>query len=224
MADHDLFHAYPMLQRLPRALRELLVVNARRITAPRGAVLFDVDQPCSLFVLLTDGVLRVFRPGEDREIFLYTVERGQSCILTVSCLLGRARYPARGVVEEDVVGYALPQALFLELLDRSPEFRQFIFELFGDRLTGLMALIEEVAFRHLDQRLAAHLLERPDVVEITHQRLAAELGTAREVVSRILKQFEREALVRLERGMIHIVDRPGLARRAGLRDGSHRRA
>lgn len=210
-----------MLQELPRTLRELLALNARRITAPRGTVFFDVDQPCRFFVLITEGVLRVFRPGEDREIFLYTVERGQSCILTVSCLMGQTRYPARGVVEEDVVGYALPRPIFMELLDRSADFRHFIFELFGDRLTGLMALIEEVAFRRLDQRLAAHLLERGPVILATHRELANELGTAREVISRILKQFEQEGLVRLERGAIHVLDRAGLARRAGLGDESH---
>ncbi|RME51480.1 MAG: Crp/Fnr family transcriptional regulator [Caldilineae bacterium] len=206
----ELFSAYPILQRLPRPLQETLALNVQRVEAPAGSVLFDVDAPCSLFLLLTAGQVRVFRPGEEREIFLYTVERGQSCILTVSCLMGDARYPARGVVEEDVVGYALSRPIFLELLDRSPDFRHLIFDLFGERITDLLALIEEVAFRRLDQRLAGLLAERPDTFETTHQQLASELGSVREVVSRILKQFERKGMVRLERGLVHITDRQAL--------------
>ncbi len=206
----DLFSAYPLLSDLSPMLRETLVRNAQRVEAPAGRVFFDVDAPCSLFLLVTRGSVRVFRPGEEREIYLYSVERGQSCILTVSCLLGNSTYPARGVVEEDVTGYVIARPAFSELLDRSAAFRHLIFDLFGERMTGLMTLIEEIAFRRLDQRLAAHLAERPAVVETTHQQLANELGSVREVVSRILKQFEKQGWLHLERGTIHIEDRAAL--------------
>lgn len=206
----ELFSAYPVLSALSSSLRETLAHNAQRVAAPAGTVLFDVDAPCSLFLLVTGGSVRVFRPGEEREIYLYSVERGQSCILTVSCLLGNNVYPARGVVEEDVVGYVISRPVFAELLDRSPDFRHLIFDLFGERMTGLMTLIEEIAFRRLDQRLAALLIERPQVIEATHQQIANELGSVREVVSRILKQFEKQGWVRLERGTIHIEDRAAL--------------
>lgn len=206
----DLYSAYPVLSRLSASLRETLARNAQRIAAPAGTVLFDVDAPCSLFLLVTSGSVRVFRPGEEREIYLYSVDRGQSCILTVSCLLGNNVYPARGVVEENVVGYVLARPLFAELLDRSADFRHLIFDLFGERMTSLMTLIEEIAFRRLDQRLAALLAERPAVLETTHQQIANELGSVREVVSRILKQFEKQGWVRLERGTIRIEDRAAL--------------
>ena len=206
----ELFSAYPVLSGLSPLLRETLARNAQRVEAPAGTVLFDVDAPCSLFLLVTSGSVRVFRPGEEREIYLYSVERGQSCILTVSCLLGNNVYPARGLVEEDVVGYVIAHPVFAELLDRSADFRHLIFDLFGARMTNLMTLIEEIAFRRLDQRLAALLSERPTVLETTHQQLANELGSVREVVSRILKQFEKHGWVRLERGVIHIDDRDSL--------------
>jgi CRP/FNR family transcriptional regulator len=206
----DLFAAYPMLARLPSLLRESIGLNAQRVEAPSGTVFFDVDTPCSLFLLVTRGSVRVFRPGPEREIYLYSVERGQSCILTVSCLLGNSAYPARGVVEEDVVGYVIPRPVFADLLDRSTDFRHLIFDLFGERMTNLMTLIEEISFRRLDQRLAGLLAERPGLIETTHQQLAAELGSVREVVSRILKQFEKQGWVQLTRGSIQILDRPAL--------------
>jgi len=214
----ELLDAYPSLGHLPTALRELLALNVQRMEAPVGAVLFDVNAPCSHFILVTDGRLRVFRPGVERDIFLYTVERGQSCVLTVSCLLGNNRYPARGVADKAMVGYALPQPIFNELLDRSPDFRRMIFNLFGDRLAGLVTLVEDVALRHLDQRLAGLLAARSSPVNATHQQIANELGSVREVVSRILKRFERRGWVRLERRAVFITDRESLVQFSTLGD------
>ncbi len=217
----ELYQAYPVLERMPRLLQESLQRNARRVQMPAGALLFDVDQSCSAFVMVTRGAVRVFKPGEEREIFLYTVERGQSCILTVSCLLGDARYPARGVVEADVTGYVVPQSLFMEMVERSTPFRHFVFHLFGERLTTLMTLVEEVAFRRLDQRLARLLLQKvagqdEPTLRTTHQQLAGELGSVREVISRTLKQLESQGLVRLARGRVTVLDRAGLERFASL--------
>ena len=219
--DSELYQAYPVLTQMPRLLQETLRHNARRVHLAPGALFFDVDQACTSFVMVTRGVVRVFKPGEERDIFLYTVERGQSCILTVSCLLGDARYPARGVVEEELTGYAIPHSLFLEMVERCTAFRHFVFHLFGERLTTLMALVEEIAFLRLDQRLARLLLHRTasqgqPLLHTTHQQLAEELGSVREVVSRILKQMEIQGLVRLKRGQVMVLDRAGLERFAAL--------
>jgi CRP/FNR family transcriptional regulator len=109
---------------------------------------------------------------------------------------------------------SLPHALFIRLVEQSPTFRTFIFHFFGERLSRLMALIEEVAFRKLDQRLAALLLNNGGVLEATHQKLADELGSVREVVSRILGDFQGQGIVRLERGQIRILDKVALERMA----------
>jgi CRP/FNR family transcriptional regulator, anaerobic regulatory protein len=207
----ELFAAYPVLSTLPSLLRETISMNAQRVDAPSGTLFFDVDAPCSLFLLVTQGSVRVFRPVNEREIYLYSVRRGQSCILTVSCLLGNSLYPARGIAEDDVIGYVIPRSVFIELLDRSADFRHLIFNLFSERITNLMTLIEEISCRRLDQRLAGLLAEGPASLETTHRQLADELGSVREVISRILKQFEKRGWVRLARGSIQIVDRPALA-------------
>jgi CRP/FNR family transcriptional regulator len=178
-------------------------------------MLFDLDAPCTLFLLISEGSIRVVKPAlSGREILLYRLEPGDSCILTVSCLLGQNDYPARGVVESHLVGYALPRSLFTQLLDESPPFRSFVFRFFGERMSHLMALVEEVAFQQMDQRLANLLVERGPTLDVTHQQLADELGSAREVISRLLKHFESKGWVTLARGQVTVRNATALARYA----------
>jgi CRP/FNR family transcriptional regulator len=176
-----------------------------------------------MFLLPFEGSIRVIKPTiSGREILLYRLEPGDSCVLTASCLLGHSSYSARGVVEADLIGYAVSQALFQRLLAESALFREFIFRYFAERVSDLMQLVEEVAFGGMDQRLASYLLERGPRVEATHQVIADELGTVREVVSRRLKQLEVRGFVRLERGQVIVLDDPEIRRLAGaLRDSSH---
>ena len=214
---------YPVLQQLPAHLRSAVTVDMRRVAAPAGHVLFDLDSACTMFLLPCAGSIRVIKPAvTGREILLYRLEPGDSCVLTASCLLGHATYSARGVVDSDLVGYTISQAMFQRLLAESALFREFIFRYFAERVTDLMQLVEEIAFGGMDQRLANYLLERGPQIETTHQVIADELGTAREVVSRRLKQLEARKFVRLERGQIVLLDEAGLRRLAGpLRDSSH---
>jgi CRP/FNR family transcriptional regulator len=214
---------YGVFQQLPAHLRSALALDMRRVAAPAGYVLFDLDSACTMFLLPYTGSVRVIKPtSAGREILLYRLEPGDSCVLTASCLLGHAAYSARGVVDSDLVGYTISQAMFQRLLAESGLFREFIFRYFAERVADLMQLVEEVAFGGMDQRLANYLLERGPQLETTHQVVADELGTVREVVSRRLKQFEGRGLVRLERGQILLLDTEGLLRLAGpLRDSSH---
>ena len=161
--------------------------------------------------MLCAGSVRMIRPGRSgQEILLYRLRPGESDILAVCCLLGHANYSARGIVESNLSGYSIPQTLFVELVEQSPAFRAFIFRFLATRLTQLMELIEAVAFQRMDQRLAALLLQKGVSIWATHQSLADELGTAREVVSRTLEDFERQGIVRLKRGHIHIQDMAAL--------------
>jgi CRP/FNR family transcriptional regulator len=140
---------------------------------------------------------------------LYRIGPGGSCILTTSCLLSREHYPAEAIAESDVEAVAIPVRSFQEALEHSQFFRQFVFDGFSSRLTNVIRKIEQIAFTAIDTRLAALLLELEDrgVGKITHQDVAVELGTAREVVSRHLKRFESEGWVKLGRGRITVTDR-----------------
>ncbi len=147
-------------------------------------------------------------------LLLYRVTPGDNCILTVSCLLGDCSYQARGVVEADLAGVSISRRVFLQLVEQSLEFRTYIFRFFGERVTQLMELIAAVAFRRLDQRLAALLLMHGPVIATTHQSLADELGSVREVISRILEDFQAQNIVQLDRGQVNVLDGEALRKRA----------
>ncbi|MBK9594265.1 MAG: Crp/Fnr family transcriptional regulator [Rhodocyclales bacterium] len=203
---------YPVLAELPPGLREQIVAAAQAVTVPAGATLFDERQPCQGFPFVLAGAIRVAKVAANgRELPLYRVTPGETCIITSSCLLGNVPYNARGTTESETVLVLLPQGLFNELLAQAP-FRNFIFNLFAERMADLMQLVEEVAFRKLDQRLAALLLGKGRVVHATHQQLADELGSVREMVSRLLKGFAEQGLVALGREQIEIRDAAGLRR------------
>ncbi|MDO8958829.1 MAG: Crp/Fnr family transcriptional regulator [Rhodocyclaceae bacterium] len=206
---------YPVLQTVPLPLQVRFASEARQMEAPAGTVLFDERQSCQGFPLVLSGAIRVAKlAANGRELPLYRVLPGESCIITSSCLLGHIDYNARGVAEGDTTLMLLPRPLFDELLAQAP-FRDFVFKLFSERIVELMQLIEEVAFRKLDQRLANLLLGKGRQLHTTHQQLADELGSVREMVSRLLKGFADQGLVRLGREQIEILDPAGLRKVAG---------
>ena len=165
---------YPILDALPAALRGKILSQAQAVAVPAGTLLFDERQPCSGFPFIVKGSIRVLKPAANgRELPLYRVLPGETCIITSSCLLGHADYNARAVAETDTTLMLLPRPLFEELIAQ-PAFRDFVFRLFSERIADLMQLIEEVAFRRLDQRLAGLLLGRGKRLNTTHQQLAPE--------------------------------------------------
>ena len=206
---------YPSLQEVPDDLRRRVLAQAHELTVPAGSVLFDEHQPCRGFPFLLSGSVRVVKSGANgRELPLYRVLPGETCIISSSCLIGQVDYNARGISESETHLALLPRPLFDELL-AAPSFRRYVFELFAERIADLMQLIEEVAFRKLDQRLAALLLGKGHTVHATHQQLADELGSVREIVSRLLKTFAEQGLVSLGREQIGILDPAGLRAIAG---------
>jgi CRP/FNR family transcriptional regulator len=207
-----LLERFPFFRQLPAPRLERLLAEAEIRQLPAGSVMFDASQPCRGFPLVLEGALRVAKCAPNgREILLYRVEPGQSCILSGGCLLGHSDYTARAVVEEDVLLVSLPVALFNELMLDFEPFRLFVFGMYGERLADVMQLVEEVAFRRLDERLAQLLIHRGPVVEATHQKLADELGSVREIVSRLLRSFEERGWVKLERERITVRDPKALA-------------
>jgi CRP/FNR family transcriptional regulator len=207
-----LLERFPVFGKLPAPQLERLLAEAQLLQVPAGTVLFDASQPCRGFPLLLEGAVRVakFAPN-GREIMLYRVDPGQGCILSGGCLLGHSDYTARGIAEQDVTLLAVPPALFHELLLQFEPFRRFVFGMYGERLAEVMELVEEVAFRRLDERLAQLLIHRGPVLEATHQKLADELGSVREIVSRLLRSFEDRGWVKLERERITVLDPKSLA-------------
>ena len=209
----EIIGAFPVLANLPPRLQEEVDRQTLPIQARAGSLLFDAGAACQSLPLVLEGRIKVSKRAENgREIRLYGVHPGELCIVTVSCLLGGDAYPATGVAESDVRALTLPRPLFLRLSAEHPSFREAVFSLFAERLTGLMQLVEEVAFHKLDQRLAAWLVARAPRVTASHQAIADELGSVREIVSRLLRQFEEQRWVRLGRERIE-VDRPEALKR-----------
>ena len=215
----QLIEQCPTLASLPAAELDAVAGQAIAMAAPAGTLLFDTGLACQALPLVISGSIRVFKRAETgREISLYRVRRGELCIVTVSCLLGGEAYPATGVAETEVTAIALPRPLFLRLTETHPPFRQAVFHLFAERLSGLMQLVEEISFRKLDQRLATLLAARAPLILGSHQQLADELGSVREIVSRLLKQFEDQGWLSLGRERVEVLDPAALlAYAAGVR-------
>jgi len=212
-----LLSSYPMLRDLPPATLDDLLANASHMKVPAGAMMFDENQPCMGFPLLLSGSARVIKAAPNgRELHLYYVLPGEACILTSSCLLGKSHYQARGLVVEPLELVVLPPTTFRALFSTSESFREHVFSRFSERLSDLLQLVSAVTFQKLDQRLAASLAAKPTPIRTTHQALADELGSVREIVSRLLKNFADQGWVRLGREQIDVVDGPALRRLATL--------
>jgi CRP/FNR family transcriptional regulator len=206
------------LSRLAPEIKAKLVAESRVARVPEGTVIFGPGRAPENLLLLLEGAVRVHQTSEGgREIFLYRVHAGESCVLTTACLLAYEDYSAEGVAETELKAVLVPRVTFDELIARSPEFRRFVFTAYSRRITDLFLVIEEIAFRRVDVRLAQKLLQLagPDgTLHATHQSLAVELGSVREVISRQLQEFQRRGWVELGRGVVRIVAPAGLSRLA----------
>jgi CRP/FNR family transcriptional regulator, anaerobic regulatory protein len=209
--------AFPFLGRVPEASRELFFARAVGKTLEAGQVLVSGGGECAWLPLVLEGTLRVYKvSSEGRELTLYRIERGESCVLTATCIMNRDVFPAIAQSEGPAVVALLPARLLSGLVDEHPEWRRFVFGLYARRLDLMLTLVEEVAFRRVDERVASHLLARAagpgGAVRTTHARIASEIGTSREVVSRILEDFEARGILRVSRGAVHILRPEELSR------------
>ena len=188
--------------------------SVRHLHLPAGAPVFRDGEACQYYLLVVEGSVLVRKATPDgHEIVLYHVNAGGTCELTTVCMLGGKRYAADAVAAAPAHVVLIPRVEFRSAVNESPAFRDFVYSSLDKGVGDLVSLVETVAFGHIDQRLARYLLGCPgarDRIRATHQDIAHELGTAREVVSRALKQFEREGRVRLHRGWIEVVDEAAL--------------
>ena len=191
-----------------------IIDSAKRVSLPANATVFYQGTNCENYLLVIQGVVKVFtRAINGREIVLYRVNEGQSCTLTTTCLLANNNYPAEGITETEVEALVIPLSEFNLGLAQSASFREFVFNTYGKRLCDVISLVGEVSFNRIDIRLAKQLIIHVDsnnTLTMTHQQLATELGTAREVVSRQLKTFETKGYLSLNRGKIELLDKIAL--------------
>ena len=206
----DWIDRFPGLSTLDDSIRATLIERSKIVDLPAGSIIFGPGKAPENLLLLLDGTVRVQQVAENgREIVLYRVQAGESCVLTTACLLAYEDYRAEGLAETAVRAVAIPRAVFEDLIARSGAFRRFVFAAYSKRITDLFIVIEEVAFKRVDIRLAQKLLELgkgAGHVHLTHQQLATELGSAREVISRQLQEFQRRGWVSATRGDIALTD------------------
>ncbi|MFN9030960.1 MAG: Crp/Fnr family transcriptional regulator [Betaproteobacteria bacterium] len=199
--------AMPSLAQLPPDLEAELARALTVVRLPAGTLVFHPTDACPGFPIVLDGRVQVTRTLDNgRELLLYDVESGESCIMSTACMLGNNPYGAHGQCITDVELALLPRVLFDRLLAEHAPFRNEVFALFTDRLSRLMELVEAVGFQRLDQRLAAMMLGKGHRLATSHEQLAQALGASRESVSRQLKHFEERGFVKLGRGAIEILD------------------
>ena len=204
---------------LPPAWEQDLASLGAPLRVDAGATLFDEGAPCQGFPLVLEGEVRVARGApQGRSLELYRVVPGEVCLVSASCLFGEAPLAAHGSTTAPTELLLVPPAMFMRWAAHEP-FRRWVFAIFATRLGDLIALAEAVAFQRLDQRLAGALLGHGQVLHTTHQQLADELGTVREIVTRLLKRFETEGWVELARERIELKDPAALRQVASGRLG-----
>lgn len=200
---------FPELEQLEDSAKAILAKSARLVEAPVGSIAYLEGDACNAYVMRLSGQSRVYKMSSSgREILLYRVGAGKTCVITTTCLLGNSDYPASTIVEVAIRDMIIPAPAFNMLMIDSRVFRTYVMTNYGALISDLIVLLDEVAFHSLDARLAKTLLDVNQAhITRTHQQIADELGTAREVVSRQLKRLEKKGAVTLGRGFIDVNDR-----------------
>jgi CRP/FNR family transcriptional regulator len=208
----NLHQEFSFLQHCDKKNHQEFVQQAIHIQLKQHDYVCQQDHSCTHLALLLRGSVRVYKLAETgREITLYRLHVGQSCILTASCIQSDAVFPAFAICDSPIEAVLIPSAYLQKCLDESAVWRRYIFGLVSQRMSHVISLVEEVAFRKLDQRIAGLLLQyqrknSSATIHITHQKIALELGTSREVVSRILIDFQHDKMIKLIRGSITLLD------------------
>ncbi|MCW8943953.1 MAG: Crp/Fnr family transcriptional regulator [Sedimenticola sp.] len=197
-------------------LNELFYSQASLAKFNSGQPICHEGNQCSHLAIVLNGTARIYKLGENgREITLYRIGQGESCILTASCILSEIPFPAFATCDTDIEAAIIPANAVKHWLSESSVWRDYIFSLVASRLSNIIHVVEDVVFRKMDRRIAGYLssraMENDHLITTTHQVIASELGTSREVVSRILKDFEQEKLIKVTRGAIQLLDIKRLA-------------
>jgi CRP/FNR family transcriptional regulator len=212
--------AIPFLQDDSSELARDFKRSAYYVRLPAGWEIFAEGDRVDGIALLMSGVVRVYKIGETgREITLYRFGEGESCVITANAILNTQRFPAIAIVDKAAEAVMIPADTFSDWMGRYDSWRNFVFNLNAQRLISVMEIVDEVAFQRMDRRIASLLLERAqggNSVAITHQEIANELGSSREVVSRLLGDLAAREIIRLSRGEIEITNKEALETQLAL--------
>jgi CRP/FNR family transcriptional regulator, anaerobic regulatory protein len=216
--NEDILIALPFLKDIEQAGIEDLHKFGLYSLIPKNQFITMEGDSCQFFSFVLSGIIKVYKTAENgREITLYRLKKGQSCILTASCILSHKKFPAISYSEEPVEVISIPSPLFLEWISKHDFWRNYVFNLLSERLTAIISVVEEIVFRNVDVRLAQYLIKlssgSEEIINTTHQMIAGDIGTSREVVSRLLKDFEDERILILSRGSLKIIDFPSLKKK-----------
>ncbi|MFC1922926.1 Crp/Fnr family transcriptional regulator [Chloroflexota bacterium] len=206
--------ALPFLQTATPQIKRDFTDFAYYAKIPAGRQIFAEGDEVDGIALLMSGVVRVYKLGQSgREITLYRFGEGESCVITANAILHQQDFPAIALIEQDAEAVMIPAEIFIDWVRRYDPWRDFVFNLVSERLANVMEIVDEVAFQRMDHRVASFLIERSQMqnpIRITHQEIANEIGSSREVISRLLEDFAQREMVNLSRGEIKILDFEGL--------------
>jgi len=212
--------AIPFLRSLSGERRRAFQSNSHIARIPAGRDVFVEGQAVDAIPLLVSGTVRVYQIGETgREVTLYRFRPGESCVLTANAILTDHTFPAIASVESDAEAVLVPAPAFRAWVAADDDWRRFYVDLVAQRLASVMDVVDQVAFQRLDRRVAGLVAQRAataNPVEVTHQEIAAELGSAREAVSRVLEDLAARGWIRATRGRIEVLDPDALRRAASV--------
>ena len=208
---------FPIYNQLTKIEQDLLKNNVTLRKFEKGSVIHNGSADCLGLLLVESGQLRAYMVSEDgREITLYRLFERDMCLFSASCMLSSIQFDITISVEKDTNLWLIPANVYKDIMEKSAKVANYTNELMASRFTDVMWLVEQIMWKSFDKRLAAFLLEECSiensyVLKITHEKIAAHLGSAREVVTRMLKYFQTEGLVKLTRGTIEVVDYESLS-------------
>lgn len=203
---------FPIFDKLPEAEQAVLTRSAMLRSANQGTLLHSGQNDCMGLLVIRSGQLRAYiTSDEGKEITLYRLFEQDICLFSASCVMSSVQFDIMISAEKDTEFWVIPPYIYKGLMERSTEMANYVNQLMASRFTDVMWLMEQVMWKSFDKRLGAFLLEESNLentlqLRITHEQIAAHLGSAREVVTRMLKYFQNEGMVTLTRGAIQITD------------------
>ena len=207
ISKDDFLDIFPYFRTVDDTCVQGLLDVAKQASAPGKQTLKREGDKLEEFVLLLSGSKRVFKASESgREITLYEMGPGDMCVLNASCILSNITLPANAESLSDIEMLLIPDRYFMDLMSRYEQMQVFVFSRISQSLVNIMSLISEICFTRMDERLADYLIEKSEnnILNTPHRIIANDLGTSREVVSRLLKDFERHGGVKISRNQIEI--------------------
>lgn len=206
---------FPFIRHASAGFAASFFAACRQIELPAGVSICDEGQQCAQLSMLLDGVGRVYKLSPNgREVTLYRIRAGEACVLTASCIMNQDSFPAMAVTETPVRAVVVSPDKVRSWICQEQQWQHFIFGLLSHRLASIISVVEEVAFKRIDVRLAEKFARSlalgENSVQVTHAELAADVGSSREVVSRILKDFAQRGLIETSRGSIQLTDPPAI--------------